>query len=455
MFTRDKDDDEAYVECPGCGAMAMSVGESTDALARHFSADHEVGGPQDSTAEAPVEDEAENSDGDHRPEPGLIDEVAGGAGIFAGLLTVPEKPEPEAGPPPVAGGFDFGLDDELGDFHLPAATTPGNPALSPQKKTVGAKKSTTPAAPRPPRPPVEQPLADVQISLGDDALDALGAAFDSMAARPSTQRGADGLSDDERNFLSAEMPKKVEPATPPRRPPPRPPGKPGERRQPPPPRAKKRGPGDRTTSTGIALSAEAREAAFLPLKPVAVHPASAQAADTAIRPRARRVVDNEATVVAVAPAESTQLVTRPTKVAPREKPSVMAGLSKLAMAAAVLCGLVGGTAVGAATAPTAIRRNDARGRAEQQVAEGNRFYREGRFDDAIAAYKAALTLDRAYAVAHRAKGAALANKQRYDEAAEAYRDYLALEPQAIDAVDIKEALSRRGVSPVGGGIGGR
>jgi tetratricopeptide (TPR) repeat protein len=110
---------------------------------------------------------------------------------------------------------------------------------------------------------------------------------------------------------------------------------------------------------------------------------------------------------------------------------------------------------GAATAPASTKRNDARARAEAQLAEGNRFYQVGRFDDALGAYKAALNNDRAFAVAHRAKGSALASNKRYDEAAEAYRDYLALEPSAIDAADIKEALTRRGLTPVSGAADGR
>ena len=38
--------------------------------------------------------------------------------------------------------------------------------------------------------------------------------------------------------------------------------------------------------------------------------------------------------------------------------------------------------------------------------------------------------------------------EQWDEAAAAYREYLALEPSAIDAGDIKDALARRGVAPV-------
>jgi tetratricopeptide (TPR) repeat protein len=101
-------------------------------------------------------------------------------------------------------------------------------------------------------------------------------------------------------------------------------------------------------------------------------------------------------------------------------------------------------------------------RAEAQLVEGNRAYDAAaqlagrgdaasgqaalaRFGDAVGYYKAALNLDRSLAVAHRGKGAALARLQRWDEAAAAYREYLAADPEAIDGVDVREALSRRGV----------
>lgn len=428
--------------------MAMSVGEATDALARQLSSTHDVGAFQDRTLEG--SDDDDDSGVVHRPEPSLVGTL--GAGVFSGLLG---QPSSEPAPPPPVGGLDLGLDEELRDFELPS-TAPGNAALSPQKKTtVKPKKPAPPAAatgmPPPPRGQ-EVPLGDVN-ALDNDALDALGAAFDSMAMRPSQQRGPDGLSDDERRFLRADAPPPVEARPPPRKPPPRPPGKPGERRQAPPPRAKKPA-GPRPVSKGIALSAEAKEAAFIPLRAAA--PASAPPAPAAPK-RTPTVVDEQTVPAAsVERADATELLARPGKrPAPRQPPTVMGGISKLALAAAVLLGIVGGGVAGAATAPASAKRNDARSRAEAQLAEGNRFYQVGRFDDALGMYKAALNNDRAYALAHRAKGSALASNKRYDEAAEAYRDYLALEPSAIDAADIKEALARRGLAPVTGGDSGR
>jgi hypothetical protein len=407
-----------------------------------------VGAFQDRTLERSDTDESDDDSGVvHRPEPSLVGTL--GAGVFSGLLG--QAPEP-ASPPPV-GGLDLGLDDELRDFELPA-TAPGNAALSPQKKTAPKVVAKVKGASAPPPRTADTPPPDVKVSLDNDALDALGAAFDSMALRPSQQRGADGLSDDERRFLRAEAPAAVEARPPPRKPPPRPPGKPGERRQAPPPRAKKPA-GPRPVSKGIALSAEARDAAFIPLK---TPPASRQAPPA----RVAVAVDEQTVPAASTPAatssarpDATELLTRPKRLAPRQAPTVLGGISRIAMAAAVVLGLVGGGVAGAATAPASTKRNDARARAEAQLAEGNRFYQVGRFDDALGAYKAALNNDRAFAVAHRAKGSALASNKRYDEAAEAYRDYLALEPSAIDAADIKEALTRRGLTPVSGAADGR
>ena len=128
-------------------------------------------------------------------------------------------------------------------------------------------------------------------------------------------------------------------------------------------------------------------------------------------------------------------------------------------------GLAVGAGVGAAVTPAKAPRNDARARAELALADGNRYYEVARYDDALGKFKNAINNDRTFAPAHRAKGAALAKQammaaqtqqgeqaQRlWDEAAAAYREYLALEPSAIDAADIKDALTRRGVAPVSTG----
>ena len=151
----------------------------------------------------------------------------------------------------------------------------------------------------------------------------------------------------------------------------------------------------------------------------------------------------------------------------RERPTIMAGVRKLALAASVLVGLTGGGLIGAATAPKPAKRSDgARAIAELALADGNRYYKDARFDDAVGRYKDATNNDSTYAPAHRAKGAALAKlgqlsqqaqqtdeaQRQFDAAAAAYQKYLALEPSAIDAADIIEALTRRGLSPVGSGV---
>ncbi len=133
----------------------------------------------------------------------------------------------------------------------------------------------------------------------------------------------------------------------------------------------------------------------------------------------------------------------------------------------VVAGLAVGGALGAALAlqqhAAALATATPRTRAELQVVEGNRAYdaaiqlaargdststqaAKARFGDAVGHYKAALSFDRTLAVAHRAKGAALAKQERWDEAAAAYRDYLELDRSALDAADVREALSRRGLN---------
>lgn len=108
----------------------------------------------------------------------------------------------------------------------------------------------------------------------------------------------------------------------------------------------------------------------------------------------------------------------------------------------VVASLLGG-AVGALIAPTPEKKTiTARDRAEQKFARGNRFYEEGRIDDALGEYRGALSLDPTLAPAHRAKAAALAKLQRHEEAARAYAKYLEVAPSAIDAGEVREVLAR-------------
>ncbi|MDP2340562.1 MAG: tetratricopeptide repeat protein [Deltaproteobacteria bacterium] len=498
VFTREKGDDDAFVECPSCGALAMSVGDATgvdsDALARALSSSHDaptqlLGGALGST-----EDPSSMASSESPPEPSAPVErndplQAGGAGIFSGLMDRPiAASEPSAEAPPVADepppppppavasgkdvkisaprdGIDLGLDDDFKDFSLPS-TSPGSAALSPQKKTP-AKKPPKKPEPRAASSSSDDPDPNAspvdRAALSEDAFGALEAAFDSMAAKPTGNiRGKDGLSDDDRRFLQGEKVNESPPerATPRAAPPKRPPARPGQR---PPPRNAAKRPVERERSRGIALSDEAREAAFLPLRPSAAPPLRRKSSGTPGRsededeaPPPSSSAEHTAPQQA-APRKQPKLVTpnvEPTDIvakkgkappAVREKPSIMGGLPAIALTVAVFVGLVGGAATGALTAPVAVKRNDARGRAELQLAEGNKFYEEGRFDDALGKYKGAVNIDRTFALAHRAKGAALAKQQRWDEAADAYKEYLGLESAAIDAGDVKEALARRGV----------
>jgi tetratricopeptide (TPR) repeat protein len=124
-------------------------------------------------------------------------------------------------------------------------------------------------------------------------------------------------------------------------------------------------------------------------------------------------------------------------------PSAFAGLTFGRAAALVLVAALLGGAGGAYLAPKAKTAATSRARAELRFADGNRFYDAGRYDDALGAFRGALSIDPTFALAHRAKGAALAKLSRFDEAAEAYDEYLKLEQNAVDSTDVKAAIQRR------------
>lgn len=535
VFTRDRGDDDAFVECPSCGALAMSAGDATgadsDALARTLSSTHDVAALQrglDATSDgdaetghgdstqAPSMDEpapapAMASDDGAAPEPDPDDSVrtqrpdisaeepGAGGGIFNNLLGGlggDEPPAPRASTAPrtsppaaaAASSLDLGLDDELGDFDFPAVKAPA-PKPAPKKKAPPPPRREGEAPPSTPdvvAPPGS--AENVNVNLGDDAMGALEAAFDTLAAAPVQPRPKAGLSDDERRFLENVMGSAPPPPPPrgakPQKPPPRPPEKPGTPRAAPPP-LKKRPP-----SSGFVLSPEAREGAFIALKvkrppKVAPPPPPPPSRDDdpeitspnelaprrAARP-AHSVDDmpalpQEASGGAIDDAIAKVPSARATRVA-RPRPSVWGGLHKGVLAAAIFVGVLVGAGAGAALAPAQQKRNDGRARAELALADGNRYYEAARYDDALGKFKNAINNDRTYAPAHRAKGAALAKQammaaqgqqgdqaqKLWDEAAAAYREYLALEPSAIDGADIKEALARRGVTPVATGAAG-
>jgi hypothetical protein len=464
VFSRDRGDDDAFVECPSCGALAMAAGDATgvdeNALARNLSSSHDVESLRrglESTTEGEPADDEPRASADSSNE-------RAGAGVFNRLLGVDETRA--AAPAAAAGGLDLGLDDDFsGDFNVPAARPP---ALAPRSSSSSPSSSSRRAAP-------EGPTLESPPTLGEDALGALEAAFDTLALAPATPRAAgDGLTDDERRFLHNVM-GSAPPPPPPRsakvdKPPPRPPERPGVPRPAPPPLKKK------AAGAGFLLSAETRETAFIaltgargrretegpplvsepdrsaPIQPSSASLATSTSVAASASAAAGPLLDGDAA------AEPVQAPTR----TPRPRPSVWGELRKGALAAAIVVGVVAGAGVGAAVAPAQAQRNDARARAELALADGNRYYEVARYDDALGKFKNAINNDRTYAPAHRAKGAALAKQammaaqtqqgeqaQRlWDEAAAAYREYLALEPSAIDAADIKDALARRGVTPV-------
>lgn len=222
---------------------------------------------------------------------------------------------------------------------------------------------------------------------------------------------------------------------------PRPPDKP----KPPPLKLQKRRRPD-----ALALSDDAKRVAFLPLGRPASEPATRppqfldgpteEVSNRRAAPRADK--NDEVTTPEGRPAPKQggrkgAVLDRPPTV------PAFAGFTAMRVAAGVIFMLLAGGALGAYLAPSVQKANTPRARAEQKFIEGNKSYVEGRYDDAVGYYKGAISVDPTFALAHRAKGAALVKQQKYDEAAEAYRQYLALQPDAIDARDVKEVLAKR------------
>jgi tetratricopeptide (TPR) repeat protein len=137
-------------------------------------------------------------------------------------------------------------------------------------------------------------------------------------------------------------------------------------------------------------------------------------------------------------------------VAEEEEPGALAGFTALRVAAAVLLFVLVGGGAGVLIAPEAkAKPTTSRARAEQRFIEGNRYYGEERFDDALGSYRGAITLDKTYGPAFRAKAAVLAKQKRIDEAAVAYRKYLEISPSAVDADAVREILARYDGKPSG------
>ena len=81
-----------------------------------------------------------------------------------------------------------------------------------------------------------------------------------------------------------------------------------------------------------------------------------------------------------------------------------------------------------------------RARAKAEYVAGNRFYGEGRFDDAAASYEKAITIDNEFARAHKALAASLVKLDKHDKAAAAYRRYLEFDADGVEAELVKKVL---------------
>jgi hypothetical protein len=396
--------------------MALPSGEATDAV-NNLSASS----PSLPSSEGP-------------PEPSGVTARSGSPGMFAGLLGQSINTGPMAALRPVTGGVDLGLGDDL-DFQLPVPSARAAPTKPPQP----ADKPVSGPTPRAPTPSPTRVAAPSSPDISDDALSAMEAAFDEMASRPQVRPTHAGLTDEERSFLS-EPPVAAAPPVRPVSVPPRPAAKPGPR--------------PRTAATPVAmspsrlsrapaapvpavrelgLSAEARQAAFLSSAPAKSKPPS-------VAPRALvEATLPEATIKPMATRGRELVEMEPVVAAPV---GLWSGLRVAACIGIAVVGVVVGAALGAVSAPKAEQDSTPHGRAMINLADGNRYFDQQRYDDALGQYKAALSLDKTLAEGHRAKGSALAKLGRHDEAADAYAEYLLLAPTSADAADFKAAIAR-------------
>jgi tetratricopeptide (TPR) repeat protein len=504
VFVKDSGD-AAFVECPSCGALALPAGDATEgALERALSGPQP--GPQHGQNGLPggyppmtpglPSTEAEQPALGSGPDPMASSPgsnpaaTAEAGGIFAGLL----DSEPGAGiaippaalggddggaaaaPEPPSGGggfgpeldFNFGTDVDLDLPSFPAPPTPGAGVAAPARAGDPFRASTSPPVSTLPPDALAALAEDAEAGptdakpaqwsgLSEEAFGDLEKAFDEMALKPAPPPPRGGLSADEERFLRGDSGAG--------RPPPlrRVDGEVSGKHARPPPPPRRAGPAKekRPRPTHFQISAEARTLAFVPLRFEEVSGAT-------VRPRLDRrdvpsgppvEITDPATGVPQRPAprpgvpvEATDVVRAPRdRPAKKPVPSAWKGLSFGRVAALVILFSIIGGGVGALTAPKPKAAATARARAELRFADGNRFYDAGRFDDALGAFRGALSIDPTFALAHRAKGASLAKLQRWDEAAEAYEEYLKLEPEAVDVTDVKAALVRRGPPPKPGG----
>jgi tetratricopeptide (TPR) repeat protein len=494
MFVKDMGGEAAFVECPSCGALALPAGEQgDDALARNMSGSHD--GPVNTVADqAPVLSDAGTDSGGAPSGPmysdpsvpngagAMFSDPGGipgtGAGIFSNLLATgdpsgPSDAAPAQEPPPeeparAESGLNFNFGDDLDvDFGNLPGTNPVLAQMAPArpvaKAAAKAAAKNAREAPAKDAPSGARTAGGAVLALPTDALDGLAEAastdsgeekvpwggmsdeafgdlekaFDEMALRPQPKGRKGGLSADDAAFLKGET---TDPGG-------HTAGPPGRRPAPPRPPPRRSTKPTRARPPHLTLSDEAKRLAFLPLKaeaaPRKVFDESLDRRSDRPDSRAEPKLERRLEVAAdkAVSAETTDLVRE--KKQARVVPSAMQGLTFLRVAALVLLATVLGAAGGFFLTPQPQRPNTPRARAELKLAEGNKFYAEGRFDDALGVYREASRTDPTYALAHRAVGAALAKLQRFDDASSEYQKYLDLEPSALDAADVKDAVSRR------------
>lgn len=492
VFVKDIGGDAAFVECPSCGALALPAGDATEGdLSRALS------GPQAAPPRGGRSDDRSLASTEAEQPPAPSDPAAPAPGMFSALLedaatskpgpisnegiALPPSALPPLGPPPsatITGSakapeLDFNLGDLDLDFPAPPSTSPSRPnPLSPRSGEMSSPFSAPPSAGVHAIPPdalaalaadaeagpTNQQQAPFGNTLSEEAFGDLEKAFDEMALRPQAVAPRGSLSEDEQRFLRGDDAS-------PRRPPPLRRGEDGPTGRPdapplPPPRRGAAGAGapplkkQAKRSTHFELSAEAKKLAFLPLdRPEnsgsVARPRPSMSSSVAV-PKVERIdrtpgstQSRPVSQTSAGAGEDTDFVRPDKKREPRRVPSAFQGLSVLRAAAIiVVCAVLGGVG-GAFTAPPPKVANTARARAELKFADGNRFYDAGRFDDALGAFRATISIDPTFALAHRAKGAALAKLNRPDEAAQAYEEYLKLEPRAIDGTDVEATIARR------------
>jgi len=277
--------------------------------------------------------------------------------------------------------------------------------------------------------------------FGDDAFGALEQAFDEVAKKPEPRPFVD---DTAKHLTLASVDSQTNEVHINSADAPRPP------RAPAPPPLKLR----RIDSVPhLSLSAEAIELAALPIRPEEVSGPHGFSAKPPKRPTLEpRKAPDAAPAPAPAPAATTGPEPKGPTARPRaegtaslvdEVPPTFSGFSALRVILAFVVFLGIGGGVGVLIAPDETpKAATSRTRAERQFADGNRWYDQGRFDDALGAYRGAIAVDRTFAPAHRGAGAALAKQERYAEAAEAYATYLEVAPDAVDSDQVKAILAR-------------